>query len=110
MIPSSIRLRRAMSEPLRQERVVNGFENGGVPDGRPPVPADSRINQLYREEQRPLSIRESLALIVRSWQFIRPHRRLLALKLALAMGSLSFFLLTPWPMKIVIDNVINGHP
>jgi ABC-type multidrug transport system fused ATPase/permease subunit len=33
-----------------------------------------------------------------------------ALKFLLALASLPVFLLTPWPLKIIIDNVINGRP
>ncbi|MGH7948072.1 MAG: ABC transporter ATP-binding protein, partial [Candidatus Binataceae bacterium] len=35
---------------------------------------------------------------------------LLAIKTALALVSLTFFLLVPWPLKIIIDNIINAHP
>jgi ABC-type multidrug transport system fused ATPase/permease subunit len=31
-------------------------------------------------------------------------------ELALIIGSLAFYLLMPWPIKILIDNVINAHP
>jgi ATP-binding cassette subfamily B protein len=72
--------------------------------------SDSRAGHLYLEEQHPLSAREALRLLARSWRFIRPHRRLAALKFLLALASLPIFLFVPWPLKIIIDNVINGRP
>jgi ATP-binding cassette subfamily B protein len=74
------------------------------------APRDTRANQLYAGEVPPLSAREAFDLLVWSWRFIREHRRLLIVKCLLAFSGLSFFLLTPWPMKIIIDNVIDGHP
>ena len=72
--------------------------------------ADSRANLLYAGEQAPLTWREAWRLLVKSWPFISRYRRLLAIKCALVFISLTFFLMTPWPLKIVIDNVIDGHP
>jgi ATP-binding cassette subfamily B protein len=71
---------------------------------------DSRANLLYAEEQAPLTWRESWRLLVKSWPFVSRYRRLVAIKCALVFVSLTFFLMTPWPLKIVIDNVIDGHP
>jgi ATP-binding cassette, subfamily B, bacterial len=71
---------------------------------------DARANLLYSEEQRPLRPGEVWHLFVWSWRFIHEFRRLVWLKALLAIGSLTFFLLTPWPLKIVIDNVLDGHP
>src|SRR5947209_3497237 len=98
-----------MSEALRQQPLNDGLVNGAaVSDSKPPATGiDSRLSRLYRGEQHSLSIGQAFALLVKSWPFIRPHRRLLTIKFALALTSLTFFLLTPWPMKIVVDNVIN---
>ncbi|HTR62214.1 MAG TPA: ABC transporter ATP-binding protein [Candidatus Binataceae bacterium] len=74
------------------------------------APVDTRTNLLYAEEQRPLSPREVWRLFVRSWRFIREYRRLVWTKAFLATVSLVFFLATPWPLKIVIDNVLDGRP
>jgi ABC-type multidrug transport system fused ATPase/permease subunit len=71
---------------------------------------DARANLLYSAEQRPLRPGEVWHLFVWSWRFIRDFRRLIGLKALLAIGSLTFFLVTPWPLKIVIDNVLDGHP
>ncbi|HEY6419086.1 MAG TPA: ABC transporter ATP-binding protein [Candidatus Binataceae bacterium] len=74
------------------------------------APTDSRVNLLYDDERATLRPREALGLIIWSWPFIAAHRRLVASKCALAFVSLTFFLMTPWPVKIVIDNVIDGRP
>src|ERR1700723_219338 len=74
------------------------------------APRDSRANLLYADEHAPLTWRESWQLLVKSWPFVSRYRRLVAIKCALVFVSLTFFLMTPWPLKIVIDNVIDGHP
>lgn len=73
-------------------------------------PIDSRLDELYAAERRPLRFGEAWRLLVKSWPFIRAHRRLLWLKCVLAVSSLVLFLLTPWPIKIIIDNVLDGRP
>jgi ATP-binding cassette, subfamily B, bacterial len=75
-----------------------------MPDG------DSRKNVLYAGEHAPLTWREAWRVLVKSWPFISRHRRLVAIKCVLVFVSLTFFLMTPWPLKIVIDNVIDRHP
>src|SRR5260370_19424529 len=72
--------------------------------------ADARANLLYSGEHAALGIRDAWRLLVKSWPFISRYRRLLALKCGLVLVSLTFVLMTPWPLKIVIDNVIDGHP
>ncbi len=72
--------------------------------------ADSRANLLYAAERAPLTWREAWRVLVKSWPFISRHGRLVATKCALVFISLTFFLMTPWPLKIVIDNIIDGHP
>ncbi len=79
-------------------------------DGSAQSRPDSRANLLYADEQAPLNWREAWRLLVKSWPFISRYRRLLAIKCALVFVSLTFFLMTPWPLKIVIDNVIDAHP
>jgi ATP-binding cassette, subfamily B, bacterial len=73
------------------------------------APRDSRANVLYAGEHAPLTWREAWRVLVKSWPFVSRHRRLVAIKCALVFISLTFFLMTPWPLKIVIDNVIDGH-
>jgi ABC-type multidrug transport system fused ATPase/permease subunit len=70
---------------------------------------DSSPVHLDAEEQHSLSPRESLRILIKSWRFIRPHCRLVALKCVLALAPLPILILIPWPLKIIIDNVINGH-
>ena len=74
------------------------------------VPRDSRANVLYADEQAPLTWREAWRVLVKSWPFVSRYRRLVAIKCVLVFVSLTFFLMTPWPLKIIIDNVIDGHP
>src|ERR1700722_1216383 len=74
------------------------------------APRDSRANLLYAGEQAPLTWREAWRVLVKSWPFVSRYRRLVAIKCALFFVSLTFYLMTPWPLKIVIDNVIDGHP
>ncbi len=74
------------------------------------MPDDSRANLLYASEHAPLTWRAAWRVLVKSWPFISRHRRLVAIKCVLVFVSLTFFLMTPWPLKIVIDNVIDGHP
>jgi ATP-binding cassette subfamily B protein len=87
---------------------------GALTQTPPPSPngagsLDTRLSHLYQGERAALSVREAARILMRSWPFISRQRRLVAVKFALAMTSLTFFLMTPWPIKIVIDNVIDGH-
>ena len=45
---------------------------------------------------------------MRSW--LRPHWAALALALLAALGETLADVLQPWPIKLVIDNVVNGKP
>src|ERR1700688_2067258 len=74
------------------------------------APRDSRANLLYAGEQAPLTWHEAWRVLVKSWPFVSRYRRLVAIKCVLVFVSLTFYLMTPWPLKIVIDNVIDGHP
>lgn len=88
--------------------------SAGLVNGTPALPQplyrDPRASDLYAGERGSLSMRDAVRMLVKSWPFIRAQRRLLAIKTALAVSSLFFFLMTPWPMKIVIDNVIDHRP
>jgi ABC-type multidrug transport system fused ATPase/permease subunit len=79
--------------------------NGAAPETR-----DSRAQDIYATERGSLSFREALRLLIKGWPFFAAHRRLVALKSAIATSSMLLFLITPWPMKIIIDNVIDAHP
>jgi ABC-type multidrug transport system fused ATPase/permease subunit len=82
--------------------------DGATPNGDGRL--DARLSHLYAGERRALSPREAFRILLRSWPFIREQRRLVGAKFALALTSLTFFMMTPWPLKIVIDNVIDGRP
>jgi subfamily B ATP-binding cassette protein MsbA len=71
---------------------------------------DSRVHDIYANEHSSLTFREAYRLLVRSWPFFAAHRRLVILKSTIAIASMLFFLVSPWPMKIIIDNVIDAHP
>ena len=77
-------------------------------DGAMPQSA-SGDRKLYGAERAHLGFRHAWRVLVRSWPFISQHRQLVTLKLALIIGSLVFYLVMPWPMKILIDTVIDGH-
>ena len=80
------------------------------PNGTPPKPRDSRAQDIYATERGSLSFREALRLLLKGWPFFAAHRRLVAIKSAIVISSMLLFLITPWPMKIIIDNVIDAHP
>ncbi len=71
---------------------------------------DPRQSRLYADERVALGPAKAWRLLVKSWPFIWEHRQLVYLKCLLAFTSLTFFLITPWPIKIVIDNVIDQQP
>ena len=71
---------------------------------------DSRAQDIYASERGSLSFREAMRLLAKGWQFFAAHRRLVVIKSAIAISSMLLFLITPWPMKIIIDNVIDAHP
>ena len=79
-------------------------------NGSGPEMHDPRARDIYATERRSLGFRDALSLLVKGWPFFAAHRRLVARKSAIAISSLLLFLITPWPMKIIIDNVIDGHP
>ena len=74
------------------------------------VSPDSRARDIYATEHGSLSFREALRLLVKGWPFFAAHRRLVLLKSAIAVSSMLLLLITPWPMKIIIDNVIDARP
>jgi ABC-type multidrug transport system fused ATPase/permease subunit len=76
----------------------------------PIISGDSRALDLYASERSSLNFREALRLLFKGWPFFAKYRRLVILKSAIAIVSLLLFLVTPWPMKIIIDNVIDAHP
>jgi ABC-type multidrug transport system fused ATPase/permease subunit len=94
-----------MREDLAGSAMLNGAVNGAGTGA-----TDSRSNELYAGERRSLSFREALRIVTRSWPYIAAQRRLVIIKTCVAVFSMTLFLITPWPAKIIIDNVIDGHP
>ena len=93
-----------------REDVGAGVTQNGAAPGVPPGAPDSRANELYAGERDSLGFREAMKVVTRSWPYIAAHRRLVILKTCVALFSMTLFLITPWPAKIIIDNVIDGHP
>jgi ATP-binding cassette subfamily B protein len=86
-----------MAEPLA------ATQNGAMPESA------SGDRKLYGAEREHLGFRQAWRVLVKSWPFISQHRQLVTLKFALIISSLVFYLVMPWPMKILIDTVIDGH-
>lgn len=57
-----------------------------------------------------ITSRETFALLGRSLKFVWPYRRQIAVKLGLTLLGLSVVLFLPWPIKILIDHVVEGLP
>jgi ABC-type multidrug transport system fused ATPase/permease subunit len=51
-----------------------------------------------------------LNYVARVLRYLRPHWRVAASSVALTILSSVATLLTPWPLKLVVDNVLEGHP
>lgn len=47
---------------------------------------------------------------LRIWTLLRPHSKTLAVGLLAAIGESAAGLLEPWPLKIVLDNVLRSKP
>jgi ABC-type multidrug transport system fused ATPase/permease subunit len=71
---------------------------------------DTRAHDIYADERGSLSFREAVNVLAKGWHFFAAYRRLVFIKSAIAISSMLLFLITPWPMKIIIDNVIDAHP
>jgi ABC-type multidrug transport system fused ATPase/permease subunit len=95
---------------MPEQAVINPeSHNGAAPRGGS-IAREPRDGRLYWAEQQRLSTREAWDTLRKSWPFISEERRLVLLKCGLIIFSLVFYLTSPWPMKIVIDNVIDRHP
>ena len=69
-----------------------------------------RPGRTRLEEDERISAREALRLYRRALRYVRPFRLRFAGKLAITVASLVPPLFLPWPVKIVIDHVIEGLP
>jgi ABC-type multidrug transport system fused ATPase/permease subunit len=61
-------------------------------------------------ESESISTRQTLELLRRGLRYIRPFGGRFAVKIGLTTFSLLPMLLLPWPVKILIDHVIEGAP
>ena len=62
------------------------------------------------EESEILTNRETLRVIGRAIRYVAPFRSRIVVKIGLMIASLIPMLMLPWPVKIIIDNVIEGRP
>jgi ABC-type multidrug transport system fused ATPase/permease subunit len=60
--------------------------------------------------ERELTNRESLQIVARALRYLRPVWGRFAVKLLFSIISLVPLLVLPWPLKILIDHVVNGDP
>ena len=67
------------------------------------------MRQRLQESER-LSTGETLRLFAQALHYVRPFRGRFGLKMLIMLGSLLPLLLIPWPIKIIIDHVIEGIP
>ena len=75
-----------------------------------PPEARARRGRARLEEDERISARQALRLYGRALRYVGPFRLRFAGKLAITLASLLPPLLLPWPVKIVIDHVIEGIP
>jgi len=61
------------------------------------------------EESEFLTTRETLRVIGRALRYVNPFKARFTVKLGLMFASLIPMLMLPWPVKIIIDNVIEGR-
>ncbi len=62
------------------------------------------------QESAHLSEREAVRVIGRALRYVVPFRRQFAFKTFLLVLSIAPLLLTPWPIRIILDHVIQGIP
>jgi ABC-type multidrug transport system fused ATPase/permease subunit len=67
------------------------------------------VRQPLEESER-IDHRETLRLFARALRYVRPFRARFAIKVLITLGSLIPPLFLPWPVKILIDHVIQGRP
>jgi ABC-type multidrug transport system fused ATPase/permease subunit len=61
-------------------------------------------------EPRELDSSGALRVIVRALRYVRPFRGAFAVKLGLLVSAFVPMLLLPWPVRILVDHVIQGIP
>ncbi|MBW2242189.1 MAG: ABC transporter ATP-binding protein [Deltaproteobacteria bacterium] len=53
---------------------------------------------------------ETLRVLGRAFRYAAPFRRRFAIKYLLSLGALLPLFITPWPVKIIVDHVIEARP
>jgi subfamily B ATP-binding cassette protein MsbA len=66
---------------------------------------DNNSPDMIGEEKRSFS-----SLIMWAINLARPYRKLVLIILAMMFAETLIGLATPWPLKIIIDNVVGNHP
>jgi ABC-type multidrug transport system fused ATPase/permease subunit len=61
------------------------------------------------QESEFLTTRETLQVIRRALRYVEPFKARFSVKVGLMFASLIPMLMLPWPVKIIIDNVIEGR-
>ena len=51
-----------------------------------------------------------MSLIAWTWSCVRPYRGRMVTLSFIAAANITLGLLAPWPLKLVVDNVLAGHP
>jgi len=51
-----------------------------------------------------------MSLVAWTWSCLRPYRGRVALLTSIAMINVALGLLAPWPLKLVVDDVLTGRP
>jgi ATP-binding cassette subfamily B protein/subfamily B ATP-binding cassette protein MsbA len=51
-----------------------------------------------------------MKILPRVLHYLRPHRKLAAFSVVLMLAGAAFGILLPWPLKFLVDNVLNGDP
>ena len=67
------------------------------------------MRERFEESER-ISTLQTLRIFRRAVRYVSPFRGRFAVKVLLSLASLTPFLVLPWPVKILIDHVIEGIP
>ena len=51
-----------------------------------------------------------MSLAAWTWSCLRPYRGRVAILITIAITNVALGLLAPWPLKLVVDNVLEGRP
>ena len=69
-----------------------------------------RLPGRRRNDDRGRAVRRNLQTLWRILPYLKPYWRLAILALVLTLLAALFSLLLPWPLAIMFDSVIGGHP